>query len=1020
MPHSVPGKLCLAVVLILVGTSSTTRSENTPSEDNADRIRGLMRQARYADAESAARSALAEEQAANGTDSVGSSRLLDLLVESMNRGGKASDPENRRLADRAIELKTTLFGAGHAEVALSLRNLAVLFSRSGDYARSRPLFEEVLALQENALGGDHVELARTLREFASLKRRSGDFEGAAGLLERALVIRVKAMGEEDADVALIVNDLGIARLSVGEYAEARTMFERALRLAEKTRGPGHPAVANAYSNLGIILDDTGDYAEAREVYTRALDIMRKARGPESLEAGQCLNNLALTLMNLGDYGAAKPLFEDSLRIRETLLGPEHPDVAQQCLNNLGRLHLLSDDLTAAEVFYRRSLAIQEKVLDAWHPHLAETLQGLAEVLKSTGSLAEAEPLYRRAASIQEKARGPGHPYVGETLEGLAEVLMRSGRDGEALLVALKAEEVTREHLRLTALTLPERQALRYAARRGSGLGAALSLLTVGSDPVVVQQVWDAVIRSRAVVLDEIASRSRSQIHSETPEMSRLYQTLASARAKLAHLVVQGDPAQDREEFLRRVEEARRGQENAERALAETSADFRRRRLGASIGLREVRESLPPQSALIAFVRYSRLQRPSGGSGPPRPEGSVPSYAAFVLEGSSADPRVVPLGSADRIDPLIRAWRAEAAVAPPAVRAAALRSEARCREAGERLRRAIWDPIATLVPDARNLLVVPDALLSLVNLAALPAGADRYLAEETFTVHYLSAERDLVPSGPRPVPTVGLLAIGAPTYDAPARATQHEKPAGTRGGSSPCLQFRKMTFAPLPGALKEVSGIEALWSKRPAQVVRLTGGRATEEAVKRLAGQAQVLHLATHGVFISDCAPPLGEAPAEADRRSGGDHGLPAMENPFLLSGLALAGANRRLLARDEEEDGILTAGEIASLDLGAVDWAVLSGCDTGLGRVLAGEGVLGLRRAFQIAGARTMIMSLWPVDDSATRFWMNELYRHHLNGDSTADAVRAADLGALAHRRQSGWSTHPYYWSAFVASGDWR
>jgi CHAT domain-containing protein len=729
-------------------------------------------------------------------------------------------------------------------------------------------------------------------------------------------------------------------------------------------------------------------------------------------------------MNLGDYGAAKPLFEDSLRIRVTLLGPEHPDVAQQCLNNLGRLHLLTGDKAAAEGFYRRSLAIQEKVLDAWHPHLAETLQGLAEVLKSSGDLAGAEPLYRRAASIEEKARGPGHPYVGETLEGLAEVLARSGRDGEALQVALRAEEITREHLRLTALTLPERQALRYAARRNSGLGTALSLLSVESDPAVVRQVWDAIIRSRAVVLDEIASRSRSQIHSENPEMNRLYQALASARAKLAHLVIQGDPAQDREEFLRRVEESRRGQENAERALAETSADFRRRRLGASIGFREVRDSLPERSALIAFVRYDRLPRPSAERGAPGPGVSVPSYAAFVLDEGSADPRVVPLGSADRIDALIRAWRSEASVAPPAVRAAALRSETRCRVAGERLRRAIWDPIATLVPGARNLLVVPDALLSLVNLAALPAGADRYLAEETFTLHYLSAERDLVPTGPRPVPAVGLLAIGAPTYDAPARATQQEKPAASRGGSSPCLQFRKTTFAPLPGALKEVGSIEALWSKtvgmeqagssaqaesrtsRPAKVVRLTGSRATEEAVKRLAGQAQVLHLATHGIFVSDCSPSLGETGAA--------------ENPFLLSGLALAGANRRLLAKDEEEDGILTAGEIASLDLGAVDWAVLSGCDTGVGRVLAGEGVLGLRRAFQIAGARTLIMSLWPVDDSATRFWMNELYRRHLNGESTADAVRAADLGALTHRRQSGWSTHPYYWSAFVASGDWR
>jgi CHAT domain-containing protein len=145
-----------------------------------------------------------------------------------------------------------------------------------------------------------------------------------------------------------------------------------------------------------------------------------------------------------------------------------------------------------------------------------------------------------------------------------------------------------------------------------------------------------------------------------------------------------------------------------------------------------------------------------------------------------------------------------------------------------------------------------------------------------------------------------------------------------------------------------------------------------------------------------------------------------VDNPLLLSGLALAGANRRSAARSGRDDGILTAEEIAGLDLHGTEWAVLSACDTGLGEIRAGEGVFGLRRAFQIAGARTVIMSLWSVDDRATRSWMRTLYAGRFQrGLDTAGAVRDASLSALRDRRARHLSTHPFYWAAFVAAGDW-
>jgi len=150
--------------------------------------------------------------------------------------------------------------------------------------------------------------------------------------------------------------------------------------------------------------------------------------------------------------------------------------------------------------------------------------------------------------------------------------------------------------------------------------------------------------------------------------------------------------------------------------------------------------------------------------------------------------------------------------------------------------------------------------------------------------------------------------------------------------------------------------------------------------------------------------------------------LPATaENPLLLSGLAFAGANRRTSAKRDETDGILTAEEIAGINLEGVDWAVLSACDTGAGEIKVGEGVFGLRRAFKVAGAKTVIISLWPVEDEATRQWMATLYREHfLNGKDTGESVRAASMQILRQRRAKHQTTHPFYWGAFIAAGDWR
>jgi CHAT domain-containing protein len=352
---------------------------------------------------------------------------------------------------------------------------------------------------------------------------------------------------------------------------------------------------------------------------------------------------------------------------------------------------------------------------------------------------------------------------------------------------------------------------------------------------------------------------------------------------------------------------------------------------------------------------------------------------------------VPLGPAVEIDALVEQWRraiVEGRAALPVVRSAA---EQRYREIAADLRRAIWDPIAVETRGAGRVFVVADGALHLLNLDTLVQEDGRYLAETAPVFHYLSTERDLVPPAGAVAAGRGLLVVGGPDFDRGARAP----------------------LAPLPGSRREADAVAAMW-EAPEEVTRLSGREASEQAVKRAAPGSLVVHLATHGFVIEDPAP---AADSRLEPYASALASTPGSEAP-VLSGLAFAGPSARHPAADSSaDDGVLTDLEVASLDLDGVDWVVLSGCETGVGTPRAGEGVLGLRRSFQIAGAERLVMSLWSVEDAATETWMRHLYEARSAGASAADAVRRASLESIRGRRERGESTHPFYWGAFVAVG---
>ncbi|HET7904265.1 MAG TPA: CHAT domain-containing protein [Candidatus Eisenbacteria bacterium] len=432
---------------------------------------------------------------------------------------------------------------------------------------------------------------------------------------------------------------------------------------------------------------------------------------------------------------------------------------------------------------------------------------------------------------------------------------------------------------------------------------------------------------------------------------------------------------------------------------------------ANRGLRDVLASVPEGWGIVAYSSHM-----SGGTR---------RYIAFACR-PGGEPTAIAIGPAARVDALVRQWRQELLSDRSGTGAAAARSEKASRKSGRTLRSVIWDPVKAILGDAVGVLVVPDGALHAVSLDALPRDGGGYLVEDDLLIHYAASEKDIVGGFATGVHGTGLLAFGGVDFG-PVRPRE-AKASGAPVEDTPsddCAGFYGADFHPLPQSRVEVAEIARAWGDSAASTV-VVGAEATESAFKRLAPGKRVIHLATHGFFLDprDCFPGVAGTRGIGGLESGvRPRRKPAFykQSPLHLSGLALAAANRRSKSTPEQDDGILTAEEVASMDLRGVEWAVLSACDTGVGVDAAGEGILGLRRAFQTAGVGTLVISLWPVEDRAALEWMRALYRMKFHeGVGTAEAVRGAMLEVLRSRRAQGRSTNPSFWAAFLAAGDWN
>jgi CHAT domain-containing protein/tetratricopeptide (TPR) repeat protein len=923
-----------------------------------------------------------------------------------------------RLAEQAVALLEAAPPARRSfawKVALldARVNLACLLLGRGDSAAAVPLLERALrlieALNESETYPDgRPALATSLKTLGFLFHACGEDRRAMELYSRALekfaeLYPEHAYPDGHPEWAACLDNLGSLLEERGDHTHALPLLERALQMREALyparRYPnGHPDLAASLHHLAAVLHSRGEQTRALALLKRALKI-REALYPQARfspghpEVAQTLSSLALVLQARGEPTQALSLFARAATMFDALYPPEqhpdgHPDLATALYNLGAALLRSSSESDRAMALLRRALKMFEaqyppRRFPSGHPRFARILDGMAGMMWQAGNTNLARRFARRALKMFEscypRARYPqGHPELAGSLLNNGMIVHAAREQAGAWPMLDRAVEMYQAQLELLLPGLAEAEALNFLATHTSVRDRYLSLRDDGcaTYPANLHRAcWNA----RGALLRLVQRRHTFALGSRDSATAGLLEQLRDARQRLArYLLRPADPSRTPQGNLAVLTETK---ERLERHLAS--------RLPA-VGITaaapgDLTRCLPPQSAFIDLVRYNHSTPTSDPSGQ-RCWQSRGRYVAFILAPGRATAQV-NLGLASEIDRAVATW----------LRAIAAERES---PAAETLRRCLWEPIAQLLPrGTRTIYLCPDGSLCRLPWAALPGPRPGtvLLEEYAFAV---------VPSGPflyeqlqprRRSRRGKVLTVGGVAYDysAHCETADAEAVAALRDGKP----FR---WPRLPGTAREAEWVAALAA--PREVTTLVSTAATARRVLSELPRARYAHFATHGFFAGREFRSALQVDEDGFQRDGHERASAGARNPLVLSGLVFAGAN----ARRRSARGIVTAEVLVSLDLHRLDLAVLSACETGLGEVAGGEGVMGLTRAFHAAGTRDVVASLWKVDDDATAALMT-LFYHRLwkEGRSPLDALREAQLTLYHHPERIRELTRP-------------
>ena len=922
------------------------------------------------------------------------SALSSLATCNSKSGNKT---EAIRLETEALNIYYTLYGKNNLEYLLSLKNLESDNASLGNYVEALRLGKEILEINENIYGKDNSDEIKYLNKVAVYNLYSDNYIEAIHYETEALELARELYGEKSLSCTTYLTNLAECNSALGNYSEALRLAIEALHIYDNSIfGKEHPYYIETLKKIASYNRKLGNYMKAVIIGEKLLDMYEELYGKDDSYYALCLDNLSISWSSLGNNSEAIRLATEALNIKEKAFGKEHPEYAGT-LCNLATYNAYSGNYSEAIRLVTEALNIQEKTIGKKNPDYALSLNNLSGYNNCIGNYSEAMRLAKETLDISEKIFGKEHPRYATALSNAATSCAHIGNYAEAISIGYEALNIRESifgkwhddyALSLCNMATYARdggnlEAVRYCVEATEALagivrrtfadltarernlfweqykawfeGTIHSIAYDMPSDSLAENGYNGALMAKGLLLNSEMELGTLLKESGDEEVAGIYNDLKNLRLQINKLYEM--PVAERPLDADSLERVAQG---LERQLVQRSKAYGDYTANLVIDWKQVRQRLGSGEMAVEFVSF------------PLRNDSV-MYAAYCLRKDMPSPKMVRLFEERQLTSIDKGLY--------------LSSDA--------LYNLIWKPLEDEMEGVTTVYFAPSGELYNIPVENLPVDGNTYNSDlrgyrRLSSTRQLALRRDGV--------EVARAAVyGGLKYDTDTVTLANDS---RKYRTAEPVQWSSRAVADslnLRDGVNELPAtkIEAVEIDKALETARIdtklyTDTIGTEASFKALSGSGvNALHIATHGFYWTE------REAAQLDVLAflGTDMPVAVQEDKALTrSGLLFAGANTALKGLplpDGVEDGVLTAKEIAGMDLRGLDLVALSACQTGLGEI-TGDGVFGLQRGFKKAGANTLLMSLWKVDDTATQLLMTQFYKNLLSGMGKYEALAVA------------------------------
>lgn len=824
---------------------------------------------------------------------------------------------------------------------------------SGNFALAEKRFTAAKNIFEETNLMEDLGYLKTLSNQGLLYATMGRFTQAEGYTAGALDIRRNIFGENHLGMAASLNNFGVLHYNLGRYNESERTLGQALSIIRMNQLSGTMPFSIILNNQAMLFQAIGRFEEAESSLKQAIDAAEKLQSKKSKNHLKFLSNLALLYQQMGRYADAEAIYLGM----ERRLGKTNPDYASM-LSNQAALYMLMGKEDRVESLLKNSAGIYKANFGEDNPAYAKVISDLGNFYRINARYADALPLLENALAIREKTLGKNHPHFVQSQEDLAIFYWKNNASAKAYPLYRELMEKSLGFINTYFPPMSEAEKTKYwdllSPRFQRFYNFAIE--NQAAIPDLVKDLFDYQIATKALLLNSTNKVKQSIFNSGDGILIKDYVTWVDQKEQLARLYAYSKNELKAQNI--NLDSIERAANAMEKRLSERSRDFSEGYSVNRISYTRIKDLLAEHEALVEIIRVRQFDQVFSNDA---------KYVALILRKGVALPTIEVLENGQHLETRYAKY---------------YRNAIQQRIQDEYSYEQYWAPLDEHLKNKKTIYLSPDGVYNQINLNTVQKPGGEYLINR-YDLTLLGNARDLIAhkSKKTSTPSRNATLLGFPDYGGPS-------------------------LAPLPGTKVEIESIAQLLKTSGYQLNVLTQAVATEAKLKAVKGP-ELLHIATHGYFLEDV------------QTSGSAFGVSmenANDNPLLRSGIMLAGAARTISGAVtpnlvSNDNGVLTAYEAMNMNLEGTQLIVLSACETGLGDVKAGEGVYGLQRAFLVAGAEAMIMSLWKVDDAATQQLMRSFYANWIKLRNKQKAFKQAQLQLMGKYKD------PYYWGAFVIMG---